>query len=139
MVSLDMAEVLQEAYDLSDAIIESELVADYLEKKRQMEEDESAQRLIRAFLQKKERYEEAKRFGHYHPDFRQAKKEARLFRRELEKHPVISAYIKAEQELDEMLFNVSRTIAHAVSPSVKIPANNLRLERSALPKNGGCG
>lgn len=138
MATLDMIEILQEAYDISDKINDSELVARYIEKKRLMEQDESAQKLIREFQRKRELFEEAKRFGHFHPDYHQAKKEARLFKREMEKHPVIGAYIKAEHELDEMLFHVSKTIAHAISPNVKIPANDPRLERSTVQK-GSCG
>lgn len=103
-----------------------------------MERDESAQKLIREFQKKKELFEEAKRFGHFHPDYHKAKREARLFKREMEKHPVIGAYLKAEHELDELLFHVSKTIAHAVSPTIKIPSNDPRLERSTIQK-GGCG
>ncbi|MFS8579755.1 MAG: YlbF family regulator [Novibacillus thermophilus] len=138
MASLDMLEILQDVYDISDSINNSELVARYLEKKRLMAEDESAQRLIRQFQQKKERFEEAKRFGHFHPDYHQAKKEAHTFRREMEKHPVIGAYLKAEHELDELLFHVIKTIAHAVSPTIKIPSNDPRLERSTIQKKS-CG
>lgn len=138
MASLDMLEVLQEAYDISDSIINSELVARYLEKKRIMEQDKSAQKLIREFQKKKALFEEAKRFGHFHPDYHKAKKEARLFKREMEKHPVIGAYLKAEHELDELLFHVSKTIAHAVSPTIKVAANDPRLERSTIQK-GSCG
>lgn len=138
MASLDMLEILQEAYDISDTINNSELVSRYLEKKRIMERDESAQKLIREFQKKKELFEEAKRFGHFHPDYHKAKREARLFKREMEKHPVIGAYLKAEHELDELLFHVSKTIAHAVSPTIKIPSNDPRLERSTI-QTGGCG
>lgn len=138
MATLDTVEILQEAYDISDQITNSELVARYLEKKRLMEHDESAQKLIREFQKIRELYEESKRFGHFHPDFHKAKKEARLFKRKMEKHPVIGAYIKAEHELDELLFQVSKTIAHAISPTIKVSANNPKLERSTIPKRS-CG
>lgn len=140
MTSLNMLEVLEEAYDISDTIVQSDLVARYLEQKRKMQQNESAQALIREFQKIKERFEETKRFGHFHPDYHQARREARAFQRKMEEHPVIGAYLKAEHELDELLFHVSKTIAHAVSPSIKIPANDPRLERSALPKKkGSCG
>lgn len=139
MASLDMVEILQKTTDISHKIVRSELVQHYLEKKRAMQQDETAQRLIQEFQKKKELFEEAKRFGHYHPNYHSAKREARLFKRQMEKHPVIGAYIKAEHELDELLFHVSKTIAHAISPTVKIPANDPRLERSALQKKGSCG
>ena len=139
MASLDMVEILQKTTDISHKIVRSELVQHYLEKKRAMQQDETAQRLIQEFQKKKELFEEAKRFGHYHPNYHSAKREARLFKRQMKKHPVIGAYIKAEHELDDLLFHVSKTIAHAISPTVKIPANDPRLERSALQKKGSCG
>ena len=138
MASLDMVEILEEAYSVSDKIAQSDMVARYLETKRLMQQDESAQQLIREFQKKKDAFEEAKRFGHYHPDYHKARREARAFQREMELPPTIGAYLKAERELDELLFYVSKTIAHAVSPTVKIPSNDPRLERSTLIK-GSCG
>lgn len=135
MASLDMADLLEEAYHVSDIIARSEPVQNYLQKKRLLEQDETAKQLIREFQQKKERFEEAKRFGHYHPNYHEARREALAIQRKMELHATIGAYLKAERELDELLFQVMKTIAHAISPSVKIGANDPRLERSAVVKS----
>ena len=39
---------------------------------------------------------------------------------------------EAEEKLDELLHDVSKTIAHAVSESIKVPSNKI------LPDTGGC-
>lgn len=140
MASLDIVEILAEASSVSDEIIKTPLVARYLQLKRQLAQDESAQQLIQAFQKKKQLFEEAKRFGHYHPDYHQAKKEARAFQQRMERHPTIGAFIKSEREVDELLFHVSKTIAHAVSTSVKVSANDPRLERQGLKESkSSCG
>ncbi|WP_054950238.1 YlbF family regulator [Numidum massiliense] len=140
MASLDFVEILAEASSVSDEIIKTPLVARYLQLKRQLAQDESAQQLIQAFQKKKQLFEEAKRFGHYHPDYHQAKKEARAFQQRMERHPTIGAFLKSEREVDELLFHVSKTIAHAVSTSVKVSANDPRLERQGLKESkSSCG
>jgi len=124
MASLDMTEILLETYRLADQIIESEEVSLYLQLKKQLRENAQVQALIREFQKKKERFEECQRFGHYHPDYHAAKEEAEAFQRRMRKHPLIAAYLEAEAALDQLLHQVSRTIAHSVSESIKVPAND---------------
>lgn len=124
MKSLDMAEILTEAYQLADLILESEEAKRYLQLKERMNADSEVQKLLGEFRQKKEKFEEARRFGHYHPDYHAAKEEAESFREKLARHPLIAEFLRAEEQLDRLLNEVSRTIAHAVSESVKVPIND---------------
>lgn len=124
MASLDMTEILQETYRLADQINESQEVTRYLQLKKQLREDAQAQALIREFQKKKERFEECQRFGHFHPDYHAAKEEAEAFQRRMWEHPLIAAYLEVEAELDQLLYQVSLTIAHAVSESIKVPKND---------------
>lgn len=133
--TLDMTLLIEEAYKLAQMINDSQEVAQYLAAKQRMEQDEEAQRLRKLFMQKKEQYEEVRRFGTYHPDFDRVSKEVRETKRALEMLDTVQAFKTAENRLDEMLYEVSRTIADAVSPSVKVPSNNPFLEAIS----GGCG
>jgi len=131
---LDMAEILMEAYQLADLIIESEEVKRYLQVKERMDADPEVRRLIGEFRRKKEKFEETQRFGHFHPDFHAAREEAESFREKLVEHPLIAEFLRAEEQLDRLLNEVSRTISQAVSESIEVPASDLRsMQRRACP------
>jgi len=125
METLDMSEILMDVYQLADEINRSEEVKAYLACKKKMQQDPEAQKLIREFQRVKELYKEAQRFGIFHPNYHEAKEKAEAFQKKLCTHPTICAYLEAEEKLDELLYHVSLTIARAVSPSVKVPANDL--------------
>lgn len=59
---LDMSQLIHEAYKIADSINSSEAMHEYLQRKRELENDEEAQRLIRKFQRKKEAFEEVQRF-----------------------------------------------------------------------------
>jgi cell fate (sporulation/competence/biofilm development) regulator YlbF (YheA/YmcA/DUF963 family) len=133
--TLDMTVVISQASELADMINNSREVSDYLLAKQAMEQDAEVQRLQRLFQKKKEQYEDVQRFGKYHPDFDRISKEVRELKRAIEMLDTVQAYKRAETNLDELLYRVSRTIADAVSPAIKVPSNNPFLETMA----SGCG
>ncbi|GGE19199.1 regulatory protein YlbF [Marinithermofilum abyssi] len=137
MNTINMADLLLEAYDLADAINESEEVRRYLAAKRRVQEDAQAQRLIREFQRKKELFDDAQRFGHFHPDYHKAKEEAEAFLRRMRENPVIGEYMEAEEQLDELLGEVSRIIARSVSDTIKVPVNDPRGLRKANKRRCG--
>lgn len=139
METLDMAEILLGAYKLADKINDSEEVERYLECKRRLQEDQEAQQIIKDFQRVKERYEEAKRFGIFHPNYHEAKEEALRFQEKLQAHPTIQAFLKAEEELDTLLHDVSTLIAQAVSDTIKVPSNhrNPVVKAGRRPCGGG--
>ncbi|SDW68541.1 Cell fate regulator YlbF, YheA/YmcA/DUF963 family (controls sporulation, competence, biofilm development) [Marininema mesophilum] len=124
MNSLDMTELLSEAYSLADRINESKEVSRYLELKRALAEDEEARKLINRFQTKKELFAEAQRFGHFHPDYHRAKDEAKEYLAEIRKYPLIKEYLELEEILDQLLNGVSQRIANAVSEDIKVPVND---------------
>ncbi len=139
--TLDMAELIRQAYELSDMINESAEVSEYLRAKHRMEQDEDVQRLLRLFEQKKAMFEDVQRFGKYHPDFETISAEVRELKRTIERMETVQAFKRAENKLDEMLYQVGRTIADAVSPSIKVPSNNPFFEaiQSGCGTGGSCG
>ncbi|RNB75038.1 YlbF family regulator [Brevibacillus panacihumi] len=131
----DVTALIMESYELSTMINQSREVSEYLQAKQAMEEDAEVQRLLSLFEKKKEQYEDVQRFGKYHPDFNHISKEVRELKRTIELRDSVQAFKRAEERLDELLYQVSRTIADAVSETIKVPSNNPFLEA----KSSGCG
>lgn len=135
LYTADMTDLIMESHELSSMINQSREVSDYLQAKRQMEQDAEVQRLLSVFETKKQQYEDVQRFGKYHPDFNHISKEVRELKRTIELMDSVQAFKRAEDRLDELLYQVSRTIADAVSGTIKVPSNNPFLEA----KSSGCG
>lgn len=132
--TLDMAALLAMTDDLGQSILRSVEVADYSYWKQQVQQDEAAKAVLRKMAKAKERFEECERFGHFHPNYHEALEAVKAVEKEMEAVPSLARYKHAEAALDMLLLDVSETIAHAVSESVKVPSNN------PLPKSsGGCG
>ncbi|RAV19931.1 YlbF family regulator [Paenibacillus contaminans] len=131
--AIDMAGVLMHAYELGDLINGSAEVSQYLYWKRKVEQDEEVKRLVRLFAKKKELFEECERFGHFHPDYHAAMDEVKRVQAQLDGMEAVRQFKEAEERVDDLLYQISKTIAHAVSETVKVPSNN------PLADGGGCG
>ncbi|MDN4067273.1 YlbF family regulator [Paenibacillus vini] len=131
--TVDMAELLTNAYELGDMINQSAAVSEYLYWKRKVEEDADVQVLVKKLASKKELFEETQRFGHFHPNYHEAKDKVTEVEIELEQFEAVRRFKAAEKELDDLLHQMSETIAYAVSESIKVPSNDPN------PKGGGCG
>lgn len=130
--ALDMSAILLRAYDLGDMILASEEAKAYKQAKQVLDADETAQVYIIKLNRKKDLFEECQRFGHFHPEYHRALEEAAVAQAELDALPAVKTFKEAEEQLDELLFQVSELIAHSVSESVKVPSNKL------VPSDGGC-
>ncbi|BCG58957.1 hypothetical protein PUR_23820 [Paenibacillus sp. URB8-2] len=130
--TVDMAEVLTNAYELGDMINQSAEVTDYLYWKDRIAANPEIQSMIRKLESKKELFEETQRFGHFHPNYHSAKDEVAKVEAEMEKFEEVARFKLAEKALDDMLHSMSEMIAFSVSDSIKVPGND------PLPK-GGCG
>lgn len=130
--TVNMAEVLIYAYELGDMINESAEVSDYLYWKQRVAENPEIAEWIRRLEAKKELFEETKRFGHFHPNYHAAKEEVEAVEARLEQFEEVRRFKQAEKALDDLLHEMSETIAYSVSDSIKVPSND------PLP-TGGCG
>lgn len=130
--TVDMAALLINAYELGDMINKSAAVSDYLYWKRRVDEDEDVQALVRKLEAKKELFEETQRFGHFHPNYHEAKDRVAEVEKELEQFEAVRRFKAAEKELDDILHQMSETIAYAVSETIKVPSNDPN-------PTGGCG
>ncbi len=132
MNAMDTVALLTQAYEVGDLINASSEVALYLHWKQVLEQSKEVQHITRKLQQKREIYDDCQRFGHFHPDYHAAMGEVEQVERELNQLEVVQQFKKAEEELDELLYQISETIAHAVSNSIKVPSNKL------IPSGGGC-
>jgi cell fate (sporulation/competence/biofilm development) regulator YlbF (YheA/YmcA/DUF963 family) len=130
--ALDMAAVLMKAYQLGDMINGSAEVADYLYWKDMLDQDTEVKALVQQLDRKKELFEECQRFGHFHPDYHKALDDVKQIEHQLEQIDSVIQYKASETKLDELLYDISTTIAYSVSDTIKVPSNN------PLPSEGGC-
>jgi cell fate (sporulation/competence/biofilm development) regulator YlbF (YheA/YmcA/DUF963 family) len=134
--ALDMSTILLQAYELGDWINGSVEVAEYLQAKHEMEHDDSVKEIVRSFAKKKELFEECERFGHFHPDYNSAMEQVQQVQQQMEQNQVWSRFNQAEHKLDDLLYTVSKTIAHSVSMTIKVPSNVMQPDNGC--SSGGC-
>jgi cell fate (sporulation/competence/biofilm development) regulator YlbF (YheA/YmcA/DUF963 family) len=136
--SLDVHALVCRALELADLIKQSEDVRHYLARKQQLEDDAQIVRLRALFAEKKAAFMACERFGHFHPDYHRAFDEVVAVRDSLEQLEPMIEFKEAERSLDELLFDVSKTIARAVSETIMVPTD---LEQATTRKScadGGC-
>ncbi|MFB9279881.1 YlbF family regulator [Cohnella cellulosilytica] len=129
----DMVVLLDRAYELGETLIRSDFAAEYAYWKAEVLQDANAQSLKKQFLQAKEKFAECERFGRFHPDYNAALEQVYEAQQRLDEVESVRKYKAAESTLDELLTDISRTLAFAVSQSIKVPDNNPN------PKASGCG
>lgn len=130
--TLDMAQLLLQAYNVGDMINSSAEVAEYIRWKNAVERDSVIQSAVAAFAKAKLMFEDCERFGHFHPDYHAALEIVNKAQEKLDAFEAVRRFKEAEARLDDLLFSVSETIAHAVSETIKVPSNN------PLPTGGSC-
>ncbi|WP_343073175.1 YlbF family regulator [Salicibibacter cibi] len=130
-------ELLDASDDLSGMIRSSDIYQTYFEARRGMLEDEEAKKLIEDFNHQKVKFDEVQRFGKYHPDYSEVTKALRIAKREMDLHESVSAYKKAERDLEKLLTEISEVLATSVSPNIKVPSGNPYFDNSSC--SGGCG
>ncbi|OAB33817.1 YlbF family regulator [Paenibacillus glacialis] len=137
--SVDMQQVLMYAYELGDLINQSVDVSDYLYWKRQVDAHEGIQSLVKQLAAKKELFDETQRFGHFHPDYHAAKDAVHAVEMDLEMYEEVQNFQKAEKRLDDMLHQMSETIAFSVSDSIKVPSNDPQPKGCSSGGKCSCG
>ncbi|WEK52864.1 MAG: YlbF family regulator [Candidatus Cohnella colombiensis] len=127
----DFGSLLSHAFELGDWINNSAFAAEYVYWKQRVQQDDEAHRIIKQFDKAKEAFAECERFGRFHPDYNAALERVYEIEASLDRIESVRRYKQAEASLDELLGEISRTIAHAVSNSIKVPDND--------PNPKGCG
>jgi cell fate (sporulation/competence/biofilm development) regulator YlbF (YheA/YmcA/DUF963 family) len=128
-----MALLLSRAFELGDSLKNSEFAAEYVYWKDQVLQDAEVQSLTKQFAKAKEKFAECERFGRFHPEYNAALDQVYEMEGKLDQVESVRRYKAAESSLDELLNDISRTLAYAVSHSIKVPDNDPN------PKASGCG
>lgn len=137
LATMSTYELIDEASELGQAVLQSEPFLVYLRTKKELEADSLAQERIRRFNEMKDQFEEVQRFGKYHPDHDQVSADIRQIKREMDLSPTVAAFKKAERELESLLNEISELIARAVSDTIKVPTGNPFFDNMSC--SGGCG
>jgi cell fate (sporulation/competence/biofilm development) regulator YlbF (YheA/YmcA/DUF963 family) len=136
LATLERIELLEKADQLTEMILQSDIVEQYRICFNRMQTNIETQQRIQAFIKLKEQYEEVQRFGEYHPDQKKIMKQVRVVKREMDLDENVAAFKMAENDLQTLLDEVSILIGHSVSEQIKVPTGNPFFETS---HSGGCG
>ncbi|MBO8176402.1 MAG: YlbF family regulator [Bacillus sp. (in: Bacteria)] len=138
LATMEQIEIINFAEQLANMIIQSETAEQYRRCYHKLYTDEQTKRKIQAFVQLKERYEEVQRFGKYHPDYKEVTRKIREVKREMDLDENVANFKRAENDMQQLLDEISRLIGHAVSPQIKVPTGNPFFD-SLSSCGGGCG
>ncbi|WP_307257248.1 YlbF family regulator [Oikeobacillus pervagus] len=130
--------IVEEAEHLAEMILQSDLADQYREHYYKLYQHPVTAKKVRHFVQYKERYEEVQRFGRYHPDYSEVMKNIREVKREMDLDHNVSEFRKIENELQQLLDEISVMIGRSVSIGIKVPTGNPFFE-GASSCGGGCG
>lgn len=122
------SEILLQTYNLADMLNQSQAAIDYLKYKSLVEEDVEVKRLKKNLRDAKLLYEETERFGKFHPDYNEAKIKIDKVLAEINSHELIKQFKRAEEELNQLFYSVSNTLAGSISKSIKVPRNDNLLD-----------
>ncbi|AQQ53817.1 YlbF family regulator [Planococcus lenghuensis] len=124
--------------ELSQMILESEQAARYAAAWNTVYTDKQLAAEVAAFQRLKDQYDEVQRFGKYHPDYSRVMKQIRVDKRRLDMHEKVAALRLAENDLQDLLDEVSFILGRSVSEAVKIPSGN-PFFNSDSSCGSGCG
>lgn len=138
IATTEYLDILEKTDVLTEMILQSDQVEAYRKAYITLQQDEEAQRLIKAFSHMKDHYEDVQRFGHYHPDYQTIMKEVRSSKRKMDMDPSVSAFKIEERLLQGFLDEISESVARGVSENIVVPKDGLALTDSGC-SSGGCG
>lgn len=139
MMTSEWANIMDEGDSLTKMILSSEQIKQYKEAYYAVYTDDLLKKQIASFTRLKEQYEDVQRFGKYHPDYQQVMKSIRLQKRALDMNERIATLKVAENDVQDLLDEVSLLIGKTVSESVKVPVSNPFFAAASSCSTGSCG
>ena len=139
MMTSEWANIMDEGDSLTQMILSSEQAERFKEAYFAVYADDLLKRQIASFTRLKEQYEDVQRFGKYHPDYQQVMKSIRVQKRALDMNERVASLKLAENELQDLLDEVSLLIGKTVSESVKVPVSNPFFAAASSCSTGSCG
>lgn len=138
LATLERLEILDRTEELSEMVLQSDVVEYYFSCLNKVRTNRETQRKIKSFIKEKELYEEVQRFGRYHPDYQKVMRNIRELKREMDMDDHVAEFKKAENDLQALLDEVSVIIGKSVSENIKVPTGNPFFDSSSSC-GGGCG
>ncbi|AZV42148.1 YlbF family regulator [Peribacillus asahii] len=138
LATMETIEIVQKAEALAKLVMQSEIGENYFAHLYKLKNDQLAQQKIKKFVALKDLYEEVQRFGKYHPEYKRVNTDIRDAKRDMDLHPTIVDFKRAEMDLQTVLDEISMKIGRAVSPQIKVPTGNPFFD-SGSGCSGGCG
>jgi len=135
----EWVDVMDQSDILCTMILSSEQFYQYLDAHRAVYTDSNLVSEVNSFTRLKEQYEEVQRFGKYHPDYSKVMKDIRVTKRKLDMVDAVAHLKVAENELQDLLDEVSLLIGKSVSEGVKVPVSNPFFASSGSSCGSGCG
>ncbi|MFJ5771283.1 YlbF family regulator [Psychrobacillus sp. NPDC093180] len=135
----EWATIMDQSDMLCTMVLSSEQFCHYLNAHRAVYTNSNLVREINHFTKLKDQYEEVQRFGKYHPDYSKVMKDIRVTKRKLDMVDEIATLRVAENELQDLLDEVSLLIGKSVSEGVKVPVSNPFFASSGSSCGSGCG
>ena len=124
IMTYEWVQIADSAEELSRMILQSEQAEQYRQAYRAVYDNKELAAEITAFARLKNLYEEVQRFGKYHPDYKDVMKRIRVDKRKLDLNEKVAELRLAENELQDLIDQVSFIIGRSVSEAVKIPSSN---------------
>ncbi len=138
--TIETLQLMSVSEEIASMIVQSDVADQYRASYIALNSNETAQDIIRRFAKTKDLYEDVQRFGKYHPDYKEIRKNMSEVKRELQLNETITAFKKAEDAIQLLLDETSFLIAQSVSTSVKVPAGNpFFVNTGGGCSTGGCG
>lgn len=137
IATLEYVDILDQTDQLTEMILESEVMKEYQRTYKTLQNDEEAQLLIKKFNDIKEHYEDVQRFGRYHPDYNEIMKNVRSSKRKMDMNQSVARFKVAERQLQRFLDEISEYIANSVSEHIIVPKDGIALDSGC--STGGCG
>nr|WP_238942597.1 YlbF family regulator [Planococcus beigongshangi] len=124
LMTYEWVQITDSAEELSRMILQSEQAEQYRQAYHAVYNNKVLADEIAAFARLKELYEEVQRFGKYHPDYKEVMKRIRVDKRNLDLNEQVAELRLAENEMQDLIDQVSFIIGRSVSEAVKIPSSN---------------
>lgn len=131
--------LLDEADELAKMILQSDMIENYQISLYKLRSNKESQRKISTFIRMKDRYDEVQRFGKYHPDYKVVMGQIRDVKREMDLDDNVAEFKRAENDLQNLLDEVSMIVGKSVSIHIKVPTGNPFFDSSSGCSSGGCG
>lgn len=137
LATVERLQVLTESEQLSKMILQTEIADTYRRLYDKLKTDPRTQEKITSFVRMKILYDEVQRFGRYHPDYSRVMKETRKLKRDMDMDENVARFRQAENELQQLLDEISIIIGKSVSEHIKVPTGNPFFD-TASSCSGGC-